>query len=254
MTLPEHADVNRAHWTRANVAYTDRDAEEKWAREEIVWGSFEWRESELGVLGDVAGLDVIELGCGTAYVSAWLARRGACPVGVDVTPAQLDTARRMQKLHGLDFPLVEASAEDVPLPDESFDLAISEFGASIWCDPARWVPEAARLLRPGGRLVFMRGSTLQELCFGAERVTERLEHDWEELARMDFSGEDGGVEFHAPVGVMLAHLRQAGFELLELRELLAPPDAEAHSHYDFVSAEWGRRWPSVEIWVARKTG
>ena len=68
------------------------------------------------MLGDVAGLDVIELGCGTAYFAAWLARQGARPVGVDVTPAQLDTARRMQEETGLTFPLIEANAEDVPLP------------------------------------------------------------------------------------------------------------------------------------------
>jgi SAM-dependent methyltransferase len=249
---PEHVDVNRERWTRSNAEFTDADAEIQWAREEIVWGGFEWPEPELGILGDVAGLDVVELGCGTAYFSAWLARRGARVVGVDVTPAQLDTARRMQERFGLEFPLVEASAEDVPLPDASFDLALSEFGASIWCDPEGWIFEAARLLRPGGRLVFMRGSTLQELCFGKERVTERLEHDWAELGRMDFRDEGGGIEFHPPAGVMLGVLRRAGFELLELRELLAPDDAKTHPHYDFVTADWARRWPSAEIWVARK--
>jgi len=250
---PEYVAANRANWTRANAEYTDADAEEKWAREEIVWGSFEWPESEIGILGDVAGLDVIELGCGTAYFSAWLARRGARAVGVDVTPAQLITARRMQERHGLEFPLVEASAEDVPLPDASFDLALSEFGASIWCDPERWVPEAARLLRPGARLVFARGSTLEQLCFGEEHVTERLERDWADLGRMDFRAEGGGIEFHPPTSVMLDVLRRAGFELLELHELLASDDARTHPHYDFVTADWGRRWPSVEIWVARKS-
>jgi SAM-dependent methyltransferase len=85
------------------------------------------------MVGDVAGRDVVELGCGTAYVSAWLARRGARVVGVDLTPEQLDTARRLQEQHGLSFPLVEASAEAVPLPDESFDLAVSEYGAK-WVD------------------------------------------------------------------------------------------------------------------------
>jgi len=249
---PEHVEVNRAHWTRNNAEFTDAEAEDKWAGEEIVWGGFGWLESELRILGDVSGLDVVELGCGTAYFSAWLARQGARPVGVDVTPAQLDTARRMQERHGLDFPLIEASAEDVPLPEASFDLAHSEFGASIWCDPEKWIPEAARLLRPGGRLVFARGSTLQELCFGEERVTERLEHDWSDLGRMDFRSEDGGIEFHPPVGVMLGVLRRSGFELLELRELLAPAGAQTHPRYDFVTADWGRRWPSVEIWVARK--
>ena len=254
MAEPEHVADNREHWTQSNATFTDTDAEIQWAREEIVWGAFEWPESELQILGDVAGLDVVELGCGTAYFSAWLARRGARPVGVDVTPAQLDTARRLQKLHDLDFPLVEASAEDVPLPDASFDLAVSEFGASIWCEPDRWIGEAARLLRPGGRLVFMRGSTLMNLCDGDEHVVDRLTHDWAFLLdRMDFRAEGGGIEFHPPTGVMLAVLRRAGFELLELHELLAPADAQTHPHYSFVTADWGRRWPSVEIWVARKT-
>jgi SAM-dependent methyltransferase len=252
-STPEHVEVNRAHWTRSNAKFTDAEAEDKWARDEIVWGAFEWPEAELRILGDVAGLDVVELGCGTAYFSAWLARRGAHPVGVDVTPAQLDTARRMQEIHGLDFPLLEANAEDVPLPDASFDLALSEFGASIYCDPEVWIPEAARLLRPRGRLVFMRGSSLMQLCDDEEHATDRLTRDWDFLLRrMDFRDEGGGVEFHPPTGALLDVVRQAGFELLELRELLAPEDAQTHPHYDFVTADWGRRWPSVEIWVACK--
>jgi SAM-dependent methyltransferase len=251
---PEHVEVNRGRWTRANTEFTNADAELKWAGEEIVWGGFEWPEAELRILGDVADLDVVELGCGTAYFSAWLARRGARPVGVDVTPAQLDTARRMQARFGLEFPLLEASAEDVPLPDASFDLALSEFGASIWCDPERWLPEAARLLRPRGRLVFMRGSTLMLLCgLTGDQVGERIELDWKRLDRMDLREEGGGIEFHPPTGVMLEHLRHAGFELLELRELLAPADARTHPYYSFVTADWGRRWPSAEVWVARKT-
>jgi SAM-dependent methyltransferase len=253
-SAPDHVEVNRGRWTRANAEFTDTDAESKWAREDIVWGGFEWRESELGILGDLAGIDVVELGCGTAYFSAWLARRGARPVGVDVTPAQLDTARRMQERHQLAFPLVEANAEDVPLPDASFDLALSEFGAAIWCDPELWLPEAGRLLRPGGRLIFMRGSTLMLLCgLADDHVTERIELEWDRLGRMDLRSEGGGIEFHPPTGVMLGSLRDAGFELLELHELLAPADAKTHPYYDFVTAEWGRRWPSAEIWVARKS-
>src|SRR5690348_9558654 len=113
---------------------------------------------------DVAGLDVIELGCGTAYVSAWLARRGARPVGIDNSEAQLATAKRFQREFRLEFPLVHGNAEEVPFPDGSFDLAISEYGASIWCDPYLWIPEAARLLRPEGRLVFLVNGALLMLC------------------------------------------------------------------------------------------
>ena len=82
-------------WTQANAEYTDENARTNWALDEISWGIWGIDESELNVLGDVDGLDVVELGCGTASVSAWLAKRGARPIGVDVTPAQLATARRM---------------------------------------------------------------------------------------------------------------------------------------------------------------
>ena len=141
--------ANKDLWTRINAEYTDEQALRSWAAEDISWGVFNVPEAELDVLGDVAGLDVVDLGCGTA----WLARRGARPVGVDLTAAQLDTARRCQARFGISFPLIEADAAQVPLPGASFDLAVSEFGASLWCAPDRWVPEAARLLRPGGRLV-----------------------------------------------------------------------------------------------------
>src|SRR6266508_6364402 len=155
---------NVAEWTKSNAAYTDAKAPEAWASEEITWGVFGVPEAELGVIGDVAGLDVVELGCGTAYFSAWLARRGARPVGVDPTPAQLETARRMQRETGLEFPLVEAFGEDVPLPDASFDLVVSEHGAAGWADPYRWIPEAARLLRPRGGAVFMHSTPLAMVC------------------------------------------------------------------------------------------
>ena len=62
---------------------------------------------------------------------------------------------RLQARFGLRFPLIHASAEQAPFADASFDLAISEYGASIWCDPYAWIPEAARILRPGGELVFL---------------------------------------------------------------------------------------------------
>src|SRR5690606_24884782 len=108
-------------------------------------------DSVLGLLPDyMTDRDAIELGCGTGYVSAWMARRGARVVGVDVSAEQLRTARRLAAHHGVDLTLVEASAENVPYPDASFDFAISEYGAAIWCDPHAWIPEAHRLLKPGG--------------------------------------------------------------------------------------------------------
>lgn len=248
---PEYVPRNVEIWTKANVEHTGPRARQAWAKDEIDWGVFAIPESQLNVLGDVAGLDVVELGCGTAYFSAWLAKRGARPVGVDPTPAQLETARTMQVEFGLEFPLVEGVGEDVPLPDASFDLALSEYGASIWADPYRWIPEAARLLRAGGRLVFLRDSTLVTLCQRLEGADERLHRPQRELNRIEWP-DTGEVEFHLPHGELIALLRDNGFELKRLIELYAPDDAETHERYDYVTADWARKWPAEEIWEALK--
>ena len=252
--ISDDAKRNREDWTSANAEYTDARASHTWAAAEITWGVFGVPEASLGTLGDVDGLDVVELGCGTAYVSAWLARRGARPVGVDVTPAQLATARRCQGEFGLDFPLVEASAEDVPLPSGSFDLAVSEYGASIWCDPHLWIPEAHRLLRPGGRLWFLRNSTISILCAPDEgRPAETLLRPQRGLGRLEWPGEIC-VEWQLPHGELFRLLRRTGFNVVDLVELYPPDDAVDHSYYEGFSVEWGRKWPSEEIWVAEKPG
>src|SRR5512133_3687095 len=116
---PDYIVVNRAAWTQANADYTDAKAHDAWLEEEITWGTTHAREAEIGVLPEVDGKDVVELGCGTAYFGAWLARRGARVVGVDVTPAQLETARRMEGEFGLGLRFVEANAEETRLPDAS---------------------------------------------------------------------------------------------------------------------------------------
>jgi SAM-dependent methyltransferase len=249
--------INREVWTRSNAQYTDARASAAWAQAEIAWGVWQVPESQVNALpASVDGLDVVELGCGTAYVSAWLARRGARPVGVDPTPAQLATARRCQQEMGLVFPLVEAAAERVPLPDASFDLAISEYGASIWADPYLWIPEAARLLRPSGRLVFLRNATISILCMpDVGKVQQQLQRPQFGMNRLDcWMDDDGGVEFHLPHGDMLRLLRSSGFDVLDLIEIGAPADAADHPFYDYVPAAWAKQWPAEEIWIAEKRG
>jgi len=243
-------------WTRANQDYTDARAEQAWLKDEIDWGIWAVLERDLGALPDVSGKDVVELGCGTAYFGAWLKKRGARRVvGVDPTPAQLDTARRLVGSTGIELELVEAFGEDVPLPDASFDLAVSEYGASIWADPYKWIPEAARLLRPGGELVFLRNSTLVIICSPDDGSIAREELQQPEFGmhRFEWAGDvDDGVEYHLSHGEWIRVLRDNGFEIVDLIEIQAPQGAETHSRYDFVSAEWAQRWPSEEIWRARK--
>ena len=249
--LPDHVRRNRAYWD----AYAPKwvaSAERNWAAGEITWGRFGVPEAQLGVLPEVAGMDVIELGCGTAYISAWLARRGARPVGIDNSAEQLRTARRMQAEHGLAFPLLHGNAESVALPDASFDLAVSEYGASIWADPNRWVPEAARLLRPGGRLVFLVSGTLFVLCVPDESdlpVGERLLRPYFGMHRFEWPGEDA-VEFYLGHGDWMRLLRRSGFEVEDLVEIQPPPGAT--TRWPDVTSDWARRWPCEEIWVARR--
>jgi SAM-dependent methyltransferase len=226
------------------------DAEWAWAQDAPVWGQWSVPESDLQALGEVAGLDVVELGCGTAYFSAWLARLGARPVGIDVTPAQLETARRMQAEHGLDFPLLEGNAEDTGLPAASFDLALSEYGASLWCDPYLWIPEASRLLRPGGRLVFLTNGLLSVLASGPadEEATTELRRDLFGLHRVEWDDEDS-IEFHLPHGKWIDLLRENGFAVERLVEIEASDRKPRHP--TFVPEDWARRWPAEELWVAR---
>src|SRR2546428_3539580 len=132
--VPDSVAANVAKWTKQNAAYTDGRALAAWERDDLTWGVFGVSESAVGVVGDVRGLDVVELGCGTAYLSAWLAKRGARPVGVDPTPAQLATARRVMDETGIRVPLVQAPAEAGPLPDACFCLSLSKDGASLRAD------------------------------------------------------------------------------------------------------------------------
>jgi SAM-dependent methyltransferase len=156
---------------------------------------------------------------------------------------------------GIEFPLVEAPGESVPLPDASADLVISEYGASIWADPTRWIPEAARLLRAGGWLIFLRNSTLAILCSPETGpVDTRLHRDYDGLGRIDWRYDEGGIEFHPAPGELVRLLRASGFTIEDLIELRAAPDAVNHEYYDTFDAEWAKRWPDEEIWKARKTG
>ena len=253
MSHPDHVRQNKASWEAEAANYVE-PAKRDWARDDIRWGMYGVPEAQIGALPDVNGMDVVELGCGTAYFSAWLARRGARPTGVDVTENQLATARAMQAEHGLEFPLIQASAEDVPLPDGCSDLVLSEYGASLWCEPDAWVAEAARLLRPGGRLVFLTNHVLVALASpptGA--VGDRLVRSLREIGRMRFDDDDA-VEFHLPHGEWIATLRRHGFTVEALHELYAPEETEDAERWDWMTVDWARRWPLEELWVARLSG
>jgi SAM-dependent methyltransferase len=243
---------NIGYWTAQNESRYDAAGHRAWSRDAITWGQFELPESDVGALPDVTGMDVVEIGCGTAYVSAWLRRAGArSAVGIDPTPAQLASAVALGRRYGPVVPVVQAAGEAVPLRSGSFDLAVSEYGAAIWADPYQWIPEAARLLRPGGELVFLANALLFVLCAPDDEAPagRTLERDQRGIHRVEYT-DDPGVEFHIAHGEMVRLLRASGFELLDLIELYVPDGAESQQYID---ADWGRRWPVEEIWRARKS-
>lgn len=246
MELTEHAKFNQAEWEKAAPEY-EESGRQGWAGEEPNWGIWSVPESELRALPGVAGKDVIELGCGTAYWSAWLARMGARPVGIDITDAQLANARMFMAEYGPEFPLVQASAEDVPFPDASFDIAFSEYGPTIWCDPHLWIPEAARLLRPGGELIFLCNGVLAVLTDDPPNELE-LVRDYFGMHRVDWPD---GIDFHLGYGERIRLLRENGLEVEDLIEIQPPADGP-ETRYDWTTRAWAHRWPSEEIWKARK--
>jgi SAM-dependent methyltransferase len=253
--LPEHVRRNRAYWDTLAAEYAG-PGERNWAQDEPTWGIWGLPERDVHLLPDrLDGRDAIELGCGTAYVSAWMARRGARVTGIDNSPGQLATARRLQEQHGLAFPLILGNAEEVPLPDESFDFAISEYGAALWADPYRWIPEASRLLRPGGELTFLTNGLICILCVpeleSEGPATDRLQRPYFGRHRTEWPDSDG-VEFHLGYGDWIRLLRANDLEVLDLVELRPP--AGATTTYEWVTAEWARQWPSEEGWKARKRG
>ena len=145
---------------------------------------------------------------------------------------------------------MEATGEQLPLRSGSFDLVVSEYGAAPWCDPTRWLVEAARLLRPDGRLVFLTHSVLAALCVPADAgpAGGRLLRPQRELNPIAWLG--GGVEHHPSHGEWIELLRAAGFALDALHELYASADAGTHEFYDIVDGTWASQWPAEDAWAA----
>jgi len=256
LSLPDidnlnYIERNRAAWERWAPGY-EAAGRQAW-REPLGWGIWRIPESEVRLLEDVKPrADAIELGCGTAAISAWLSRLGLRPIGVDIARAQLETAARLERDFGVSFGLLRANAENLHFADGSFDLAISEYGASLWCDPRRWLPEAHRLLRFNGRLIFITNSPLLMACTpeGGGLAQDRLVRDYFGTYSVEFPA-DGAVEFHLTHGQWVQLLHATGFVLENLIEVQAPFGAKAV--FDFASHEWAKRWPSEDIWVLRKT-
>ena len=246
----DQALANRAYWDRTSDEYQERHREFI-GRPEPRWGVWQIPEAELQVLGDVEGKDVLELGCGAAQWSILLAKQGARPVGLDNSARQLEHARERLDQAGVDFPLIHSSAEDVPLPDGSFDIVFCDHGAFTFADPRKLVPEAARLLRPGGLLAFSHSSPFVAVTEGEdERVGPTLTRSYFDLHEQD-SGDV--VTYELPYGEWIRLFRDNGFVVEDLIEPRPATDATS-TYWDEGERDWALRWPSESIWKARRAG
>ncbi len=244
-----HIRKNRKYWDGTSDEYQELHASQLNDWDRPVWGVWAIPESKLQVLGDVAGKDVLEFGCGGGQWSIYLARRGARPVGMDLSIRQLEHAKRLMDAAGVRFPLVNADAEGMPFADGSFDVVFCDHGAMTFADPYRTVPEAARLLRPSGLLAFNMSSVIHFLCWDTEgdRIDERFHRDYFGVRKWD----EETVDFQLPYGEWIRLFRANG---LEVEDLIEPrPGPRARSTYDLAHVEWARRWPAENIWKLRKS-
>ena len=244
------SERNRAAWDRISDEYQARNAEFIGRKDEPRWGMWQMPDSELGIIGDVAGKDVLELGCGAAQWSILLAERGARVVGLDNSARQLEHARELMAAAGVEFPLVHASAEEVPLPDASFDVVFCDHGGMTFGDPYRTVPEAARLLRPGGAVRVLALDAARDRAVSTndfETVERRLVRDYFGMHRFD-ELPDEPVEFNLPYGEWIRLFREHGLRVEALVEVRPPEGAET-TYRTAEETEWARSWPMEEIWV-----
>ena len=173
--MSETARANRAHWDAKSAAYQERFDPLIGAQPRL-WGAWSIPEAEVGALGSVAGLAVLELGCGGGQWAAGLQEEALLVIGLDLSAEQLAAARRKSR----SLPVVLANGEYIPAGDASLDLVFCDHGAMSWGDPYRTVPEVARVLRPGGRLVFNASSPFVAICWdeGADRLGRELREDY----------------------------------------------------------------------------
>jgi SAM-dependent methyltransferase len=240
---------NRDFWDAQSAEYQQAHGADLTARP-LAWGVWRIPESEVGAVGDLTGRRVLELGCGAAQWTVALRQQGIDVVGLDVSSRQLAAARSNAAAAPVAAPLVQASAEDLPFADATFDVIFCDHGAMSFAEPERAVPEVARVLRDDGLFVFCMTTPLRDICTDpiTGAFTGTLDIDYFFLGPFD----DGAcVSAQLPYGAWIRLFRRHSLIVEDLIELQAPPDALT-TYVDYVSAEWAARWPAEHIWKTRR--
>jgi SAM-dependent methyltransferase len=170
-------------------------------------------------------------------------------VGFDLSEAQLGAAR--QAMGATRFPLVQGAAERLPFADASFDLVFCDHGGLSWAPPQVAVPEAARVLRSQGRLVFTVFGPLAECCYDEanDRVDTRLHQGYFDLGAV--AEEGGASSYQLTYGGWIAVLRGTGLVIEALIEPRPAPEARS-SYLRCDPPDWASSWPTEMLWIASK--
>jgi SAM-dependent methyltransferase len=251
----DHVRRNRESWEHDSAAYQGRNAAQLNRWDVLGWGVYDTPEDEVHALGDVAGLDVLEYGCGACQLGIKVTRRGARVTGLDFSHAQLRQGLANMAETGVGFPVVEADGERTPFADASFDLVFCDHGVMGFADPYATVPEVARLLRADGRFVFNGTTPFIWTVWGEgdEPAGTELKRSYFGPRRWDHQDDDGpSSDFQLPYGEWIRLFRDNGFVVEDLIELR--PGPEATTTYDgYAPLEWARRFPAEQIWKVRRT-
>ncbi|MGD9988041.1 class I SAM-dependent methyltransferase [Pseudonocardia sp.] len=255
-------EVGSAESERASRAWWDADADDYLdehlgdiGQVDFVWSPEALREADARLLGDVRGRRVLEVGCGSAPCSRWLATQGALPVGLDLSAAMLRHARAAGTATGVVVPLVQAGAEHLPFADASFDIACSAYGAVPFvADPRQVMREVHRVLAPGGRWVFAVNHPMRWVFPddpGPDGLVAGQSYfDRTPYLEVDDDGAATYVEHHRTMGDRIRDVVAAG---LVLDDVVEPEWPEGHER---IWGQWsplrGRLFPGTAIFVTHR--